>query len=247
MRMVTPITLVLALAPTLALAASCEATSGEQRTPVVELFTSEGCSSCPPADRWLSSLRRSGSAPARITALAYHVDYWDYIGWKDRFADSAHGERHRRMVARAGGHTRYTPQVFVNGIEYRAWRSGIEPPADDSSAASLTATTQPNGFGRLSVAVSGATKADGPLTLSIALAENAIESSVTAGENDGEHLRHDFVVRKLKEHRVTGPEFEVTDTLDLPADAVATNVHTSLVLRGARGELLQSVSVGPCT
>lgn len=99
----------IALSVQTAEAAECTMQSAEHLVPVVELFTSEGCSSCPPADRWLSGLSgEMRSSP--LSVLAYHVDYWDYIGWRDRFADPAHGRRHQRHVAASGGRIRYTPR-----------------------------------------------------------------------------------------------------------------------------------------
>jgi hypothetical protein len=73
--------------------------------PLVELYTSEGCDSCPPADRWLSSLGAKGYAPERVVPIALHVDYWDYIGWKDPYARQAHSARQRKMAKLAArGH-----------------------------------------------------------------------------------------------------------------------------------------------
>ncbi|MEH6645365.1 DUF1223 domain-containing protein [Sulfitobacter sp.] len=83
----------------------------EQRPVVVELFTSQGCSSCPPADEILSELRERDD----VIAIALHVDYWDYIGWKDEFGNPDHAVRQRAYAARAGRRSIYTPQMIVNG------------------------------------------------------------------------------------------------------------------------------------
>ncbi len=103
-------------------AASCQATSPKNTVALVELYTSQGCSSCPPADRWLSQL------PSRIDAnraipLALHVGYWDYIGWKDPFAKREFNDRQSQLAALNGNRTRYTPGVFVQGRETN-WSSG---------------------------------------------------------------------------------------------------------------------------
>ena len=97
-------------------AATCQATSPKNTVALVELYTSQGCSSCPPADRWLSQL------PTRIDAnravpLALHVGYWDYIGWKDPFAKREFNDRQSQLAALNGSNTRYTPGVFVQGRE----------------------------------------------------------------------------------------------------------------------------------
>jgi len=104
-------------------AAQCSASSGSWRIPLVELYTSEGCSSCPPADRWLSSLTADPSNSERVIPLALHVDYWDYIGWKDRFAQSKFSTRQREMVRLNHSAIVYTPQVMLNGKDFRAWGS----------------------------------------------------------------------------------------------------------------------------
>ena len=93
---------------------ACKAASGPTITPVVELYTSEGCSSCPPADKWLSTLKSktiptSSANPAVIQA--FHVNYWDYIGWPDRFATPAHTNRQRQISAWNKQNGIYTPQI----------------------------------------------------------------------------------------------------------------------------------------
>lgn len=95
--------------------AECSARSGEQTVPLLELFSSEGCSSCPPADRLLGELRASGVSAGKVVPLALHVDYWDYIGWKDMFAQPGFSIRQRQQAQRAGQPVVYTPQFFVQG------------------------------------------------------------------------------------------------------------------------------------
>src|SRR4051812_22348452 len=87
----------------------CSAASGERRVPLLELYTSEGCDSCPPADKWLSELPGRGFGPDRVVALAYHVDYWDYIGWRDPYAQARFSEGQRFVNARNGDRGIYTP------------------------------------------------------------------------------------------------------------------------------------------
>ena len=120
--------LVLAMPGLVVAATSCQAHSGAARVTVVELYTSEGCSSCPPADRWFSSLKSSsdeassGSAAANpLLPLAFHVTYWDRLGWADRFARPAYTERQNQLAAAAGARVVYTPQVIVDGADWRGW------------------------------------------------------------------------------------------------------------------------------
>ena len=88
---------------------------------LVELFTSEGCSSCPPADAWISQLKESPDLWKKIVPVAFHVDYWNNLGWRDRFAKPEFTARQRRYVAAWGGDSVYTPGFVVNGKEWRDW------------------------------------------------------------------------------------------------------------------------------
>src|SRR5574337_408023 len=114
-------------------AADCRAI-GEGPVALVELYTSEGCSSCPPADRWLSGLGHA-PAPVRVIPLALHVPYWDYIGWQDRFANPAFEARQRRAARLSGSGFVYTPQVMLNGRDFRGWSQQAFESALDRLAA----------------------------------------------------------------------------------------------------------------
>ncbi|MGJ8751619.1 DUF1223 domain-containing protein, partial [Burkholderia pseudomallei] len=100
---------------------ACMARSPDGRQALVELYTSEGCSSCPPADDWLARLAARRAA-LRVVPLALHVDYWDGLGWADRFAQHRFTERQHALAARGGGRFVYTPEVAVDGRELRDWR-----------------------------------------------------------------------------------------------------------------------------
>ncbi|MBK7677064.1 MAG: DUF1223 domain-containing protein, partial [Candidatus Accumulibacter sp.] len=104
--------------------AACERSSPPHTVALVELYTSEGCSSCPPADRWLGGLT-ARYGPDRIVALSLHVDYWDYIGWHDPYAQRQFGERQRDLGRFATSPTIYTPEVFVGMRELRNWRDPV--------------------------------------------------------------------------------------------------------------------------
>ena len=106
-----------------ALAAQCTAQSGERTVALVELYTSEGCDSCPPADRWLSGLGAQGYVPGRVVPLSLHVDYWDYIGWKDPYAKREFSSRQRKLTQLQKLAFVYTPQVMLQGRDFRGWRS----------------------------------------------------------------------------------------------------------------------------
>ena len=93
-----------------------QASSSHHRTAMLELYTSEGCSSCPPADAWLSTLKESD----KVVPLAFHVTYWDYIGWKDPFSDLRYDNRQREIERFNDGSTLYTPQLVLDGKDYRS-------------------------------------------------------------------------------------------------------------------------------
>lgn len=118
-----PFAAVAALAALPILAMTCRAESGERVVPVVELYTSEGCSSCPPADRWLASAFPPGTR-VDVVALAFHVDYWDRLGWSDRFASAAASERQALAARSNAAAFVYTPQVLLQGRDFRGWRRG---------------------------------------------------------------------------------------------------------------------------
>src|SRR5256886_6671722 len=102
----------------------CSALSGERTVALVELYTSQGCSSCPPADRWLSGLGARGYVPQRVVPLPLHVDYWDYIGWKDPFAKGEFSARQRKLTQLQRSALVYTPQVLLQGQDFRGWSGG---------------------------------------------------------------------------------------------------------------------------
>jgi hypothetical protein len=166
----------------------CRASAATQQAQVVELYTSEGCDACPPADRWLSGLaQRPG-----VVALAFHVDYWDRLGWADRFASPLFTARQAQQVASAGAGFAYTPQVLVNG---RDWRGRPRLPAAEAKAlVALSLVRGPDG----AVLASVLPLAGAPdhLALWWALLEDGHVSQILAGENKGARLHHDRVVRQ---------------------------------------------------
>jgi hypothetical protein len=106
--------------------ADCRAQSPSHTVALIELYTSEGCDSCPPADRWLSQIDARGDA---VVALSLHVDYWDRLGWKDRFANAALTARQYDEMQRQQTAFVYTPQVIVQGRDFRHWGVRGEPAA----------------------------------------------------------------------------------------------------------------------
>ena len=199
------ISIITALLPGLAAAqAACVKQSPEHSVALLELYTSEGCDSCPPADAWLRSIG-SANAPNSLIPLALHVNYWDYIGWKDRFADARFSERQNAITKLANGKVVYTPGIFLNLREFRDWSS--EPKLREAVAAinarparaAIRIALTPQADGRLGVNATFQVKPGAKAVLPqayVAVYESALTSDVKAGENRGVTLHHDYVVRQ---------------------------------------------------
>jgi len=167
---------------------SCRATSPAVAPTVVELYTSEGCSSCPPADQWLSTLKgRSDVLP-----LAFHVTYWDRLGWADRYALPEATSRQYELAKLAGQSGVYTPQVVAAGRDWRVWPRLPEAAKAPKEAPPAATLVRDGDRVRVNVAASSASQR---LAGYWAVTEDAHVSRVAAGENAGETLRHDHVVR----------------------------------------------------
>lgn len=179
--------------------------SSQQQTAVVELYTSEGCSSCPPADQWLGALIEVPRDELDALVLAFHVDYWDYLGWKDRFGSPRHTSRQRQLGANNNQRSIYTPEFFVDGAEARGTRKVIEKIRNSNSRTALIQL-------KLTVSKTDDTlqlelQTTNPEALSSALHsrfivyESELASDVKRGENSGELLRHQQVVRHMSSAR----------------------------------------------
>jgi len=156
---------------------------------MVELYTSQGCSSCPPANRWLSGLGERGYAPARVVPLSLHVDYWDYLGWKDPYAQSRFASRQRNLTQLQRLAFVYTPQVLLQGRDFRGWRS---PEAFDaalerihSTPAGANLALQIHSVDRAGIEVQWHAqlrdRTQGKAALYVAAYENRLGGQVTAG------------------------------------------------------------------
>lgn len=172
-----------------AAAPACRAVAPALAPTVVELYTSEGCSSCPPADRWLTTLKGRPD----VLALAFHVNYWDHLGWADRFATPETTARQRQLARWSGSATVYTPQVVVDGQDSRA---GAALPAA-AARSPVTLALQRDGDS-VSASVTALPGAPPRLEGYWAVLEDGHESRVRAGENAGATLRHDHVVRLFR-------------------------------------------------
>jgi len=237
-------------------AAQCTAKSPATTTALVELYTSEGCDSCPPADRWLSSLGPRGYAPDRVVPIALHVDYWDYIGWKDPYARQAHSARQRKMARLARAAMVYTPQVLLQGQDFRHWGSGDFEQAvarinARRAGARISLTLDTRRQNALEVEAAAELLEAAPsaeIALFLGAYENKLVSEVKAGENRGKTLPHDYVVLQW-----AGPlEFKggkLAERQVLPLLPKAVAIHSGVVAfvqNRATAEVLQALMLPAC-
>jgi len=211
--------LCIAAAGALAADGRCVAESGARTLPLVELYTSEGCSSCPPADRWLAkTLVPADDGPA--AALAFHVDYWDKLGWPDRFARAAWSGRQRDIARASRSGVVYTPQVVIQAQDTLAWQSGGAPAELAKSAATapratIAIETETRGA---SIAIKATARVNPPAPrgdarLVVAYTDGGHVTKVRRGENAGVTLAHEHVVREL----YTGKPADATGAMTLEA------------------------------
>jgi hypothetical protein len=231
-------------------AGGCRAVSGATTTPLVELYTSEGCDSCPPADRWLTANFPRISAPGGALALAFHVDYWDRLGWVDRFGAPAWTERQRDAMRANRATFVYTPQILLQGHEFPAARraiprSALERIAREPAGATIELTAVAEGTG-ISATASGRV-ADPALrehaSVSIAYVDSGLVSDVKAGENRGVRLSHDHVVRALKSAPAAGNPFNHTARFSRPSEAGVAPTLVAFVQNTANGDVLQTLAL----
>ena len=175
--------------------------SGDRQTAVVELYTSEGCSSCPRADRWLEKLVTAPQQDLDLLALAFHVDYRDHLGWKDRFSNVDYTKRQRVLGANNRQRTIYTPEFFVNGKEARGSGNILNKiQQTNQQPASITLQlTVSREQSELVVAVQTPSELDNgePIHHRYLVYENKLSTDVKRGENSGKVLRHEQVVRYM--------------------------------------------------
>ena len=239
------------------IAAQCSAQSGARTAVLVELYTSEGCDSCPPADKWLSSLQSQGYTPDKVVPLALHVDYWDYIGWKDPYAKREFATRQRRLADLKRAKIVYTPQVVMQGQDFRRWAS-----RDFADAVEKMNSQAPRAKIGLTLNAIGRTSAEVTLTVELlasaerkeaavylAAFENKLTSQVSAGENRGKTLPHDFVVREWVGPIEFGPDAKVTEKRSLPLLPDANPKQSGVaafVQNRSTGDVLQALMLPAC-
>lgn len=235
--------------------ASCSVSSPAHRVALVELYTSEGCSSCPPADNWLNALDHARHADS-LVPLALHVDYWDGLGWKDRFAQAGFSARQRQLSEAGRQHVVYTPEVFIDGREMRAWSDDarfaatIQQLNAEASPVDIHIDAQRAQPGRTTfdVRFHSSSKASEGLVAYAVVYENRLDSDVKGGENAGVTLHHDRVVRQW-----IGPlalsNGQAAITGDYSGNLAGNRAQTGIVAFAQdpkTGEVLQAVDLPDC-
>ena len=223
---------------------ACSVASPKTVAPIVELYTSEGCNSCPPADRWLSKLK----ADPTVVALAFHVDYWDRLGWKDRFAKAAFTERQALQQGSNGARFSYTPQVVVDGQDRKNWpqaQPGVPAASRPPAGVEITLAREPEGY---VATVLPSARAPSRLAAYWAVTEQGHVTAVRAGENVGVTLQHDYVVRDYEPvaawdaHAGSGKKLQFSPAG--PADASHPRHVNLVVVDAASGRPVQAVKLG---
>lgn len=238
---------------------ACSAKSGAQTVALVELYTSEGCDSCPPVDRWLSTLKGDQKFEGRAIPLAMHVDYWDDLGWHDPYSQPVFTARQRELSGIHHDSTVYTPQILVAGKDLRqvlsstagGFEAAVSKINHTAPRADLGLSMQPFA-GELKLDANAKLKNAGEArdaALYFAIFENSLSSAVAAGENKGKLLKHDFVVRQwLGPFAFAGDgTLSVARAIPLQAKWKQQELGVAMFVQNrSTGEVLQALQMPAC-
>ena len=231
--------------------------SPHNRVAILELYTSEGCSSCPPADRFLSGLKASGISERQLIPMAFHVTYWDYVGWKDRFATKQYDQRQRNLAQKKSKSTVYTPQFVLSGDDYRRYANFSEDvnklvsqkASVDLTLSAHVETNAVTGEMIQLAVISDISKSDmKDVSIYLIVLENNLTSEVSDGENEGKQLHHDYVVRQmLGPYSQTRDEIQLVHKQNIVLQPEWKKQDLSIVVfteDSRTGEVLQAVRLG---
>lgn len=199
------------------------ARSSEKKVSFIELFSSESCSSCPPADQWFSRLKSSSSLWKDFVPAVFHVDYWNHLDWKDDFSSREMTERQQAHASTWLVPRVYTPGVVLNGQEWIEWRGRSNVPAE--TVPTVGRLVIENLSGKYRITFSSTKKLETAPTFHIALLGMGLKNKITSGENSGSLLAHDFVVLVWKHRsseKQSNGDFVVTFD-DLKSDKKTTS------------------------
>jgi hypothetical protein len=216
--------------------------SSERQTALLELYTSEACSSCPPAEAWLSKLKDAPGLWTEFVPVAFHVDYWNNLGWRDRLSSGQFSDRQRTYARVWSEEDVYTPEFVLNGSEWHNW-AGFRgaPSASPNNAGVLRASSIDGKHWQANFVPAGKGMADYEVTA--ALLVTGLVSDVAAGENSGRHLKHDFAVLSLITRPLTSQTNGFQGTFIIDADPKGITGRLALavwVTRSGQLEPLQA-------
>jgi hypothetical protein len=210
--------------------------SKPQRAHFIELYTSEGCSSCPPAEEWMNGLKNHARLWQDIVPVAFHVDYWDHLGWRDSFASKKWTERQADYSVRWKKESVYTPAFVLDGNE---WHNGPLPPPFTETPGVLKIVV--NGEKVTATYKSSAGAASGRYEIHLARLGFSLTSNVTGGENNGKKLPHDFVVLGLANETMKAGTKELGMPSPAPSTAVPRMAIAAWVTQAGQIEPIQAV------
>ena len=188
--------------------------SGTEKNRLIELYTSEGCSSCPSADKWMSKLKSSDDLWRDVIPIAFHVDYWDQLGWKDELADKNFSDRQRRYRREGSISQVYTPGFVVDGQEWRGFfKRKMLKPATPLNVGEITLQIDSS---QLNATFTPEIETRDSLVFHTAVLGFEIENEIQAGENNGKTLRHDFAVIAYDSKNVSLENNIFTADLQIP-------------------------------
>ncbi len=243
--------LLLGLLPEASMAQPRVVRSGPQTVALLELYTSEGCNSCPPADEFVRTLAPKGLGLDRVVPLGLHVDYWDKLGWPDRFAQAIFTQRQRALAARQRSRTIYTPQLVLDGQAFNTWSAmdaAVQRLNQTPSRADLSLEIASQTAAALDVVVQARVpeaQSRAGVQLYVALYENRLTSTVTAGENAGHTLHHDAVVRQWLDPVALDAQGAARrqHTFALHGDWKTADLGLVVFVQAPAGDVLQTLAV----
>lgn len=221
-------------------------TSSDHIVPLVELYTSEGCSSCPPADKAITILGENLNEDLQATLLSFHVDYWDYLGWKDIYAKSQYTKRQREKAAVNQQQSIYTPEFMVGGKEIRGGSGRLVDVIkhNNQQPAEVALTIQIERIDNtLDMDVEVNNQSGKQVRLQAAIFENQLNRKIKGGENKGRTISYNYVVRELT-RPITVKRNQSTHRVKMaiPADAQLDNTGVAVFVENLQLQTLQSVS-----
>ena len=216
--------------------------SSTRQTALLELYTSEGCSSCPPAEAWLSKLKTASGLWTEFVPVAFHVDYWNNLGWRDKLSSEQFSDRQRSYASAWSAENIYTPEFVLNGREWHNWFGFYgAPSAPPTEAGALSVNSTDGKHWQADFVPVEHGMADYEVTAAVLVSE--LGSDVAAGENSGRHLNHDFAVLSLVTCPLTSQTngFQGTFIIDANPKGMAGRLSLAIwVTSGGRLEPLQA-------